>query len=152
MRKVYHAAGNGVQPLVPVFQLSFLSGSPDCKGRKPPTDPCTCHCKRWWLLKKRVLPYMHGFISPPIPLLCMLQIMIAITGLAVWDAHWEMKRLLLWPLVCSPNSAEYSLSGNMAGLEQGPYLLLLLWVNKWCKKAFSNVESNTEIYLLPLCS
>lgn len=87
VRKVYCAAGSGVQPLVPVFQLSFLSGNPDLKGRNTPNDPCTCHCKKWWLLKKRVLPYMHGFISPPIPLLCMLQIMTAITGLAVWDAH-----------------------------------------------------------------
>lgn len=75
-----------------------------------------------------------------------------IVGLAVWDAHWEMKHLFLSPLICSPNSTEFSLSSNMAGLEEGPYLLLLLWVNKYCKKPFSNVESNTEINLLPLCS
>lgn len=87
MRKVYYAAGNGVQPLVPLFQLSFLSGNPDFKGRKTPNDPCTCHCEKRWLLKKRVLPYVHGFISPPFPLVPMLQIMTAITGLAVWDAH-----------------------------------------------------------------
>lgn len=54
MRKVSYAAGNGVQPLVPVFQLSFLSGNPESKGRKTPNDPCTGHCKKWWLLKKGV--------------------------------------------------------------------------------------------------
>lgn len=46
-----------------------------------------CHCKKWWLLKKGVLPYVRGFISPPIPLLCMVQIITALTGLAIWGAH-----------------------------------------------------------------
>lgn len=52
MSKVYYAAGNGVQPLVPVFRLSFLSGNPDFKGRKTPNDPCTCHCKNGGCLRK----------------------------------------------------------------------------------------------------
>lgn len=87
MRKVFCATGNGVQPLIPVFQLSFLSGNADFKGRKTPNDPCTYHCEKWWLLKKRVLTYVRGLISPPIPLLHILQVMTAVTGLVAWDAH-----------------------------------------------------------------
>jgi len=48
IRKVYYTAGNDVQPLVPVFHLSFLSGNPDFKGRKSPNDACTNHYKKKW--------------------------------------------------------------------------------------------------------
>lgn len=66
MRKVSYAAGNGEQPLVPVFQLSFLSGNPESKGRKTPNDPCTGHCKKCWLLKKGVTlsVWLHFSIYP----------------------------------------------------------------------------------------
>lgn len=55
--------------------------------------------------------------------------------LALWDGHWEMKCLFLWPLVFSPNSAQFSFPGNKAKLEEGLYLLLLLWLNT--AKSFS---------------
>lgn len=150
-RKVSCAAGNGVQPLVPVFQLSFLSGNPESKGRKAPNDPCTGHCKEWWLLKNDVTlcVWLHFSTYPS-------SVHFTNSGscyrLALWDGHWGMKCLFLWPLVFSPNSAQLSFPGNKAGLEQGLCLLLLLWVIKHCKKLFSNVESNAEINLLPLCS
>lgn len=36
---------------------------------------------------KRVLPCVSAFISPPIPHLHVLQIVAAVTGLALWDGH-----------------------------------------------------------------
>lgn len=57
-----------------------------------------CTCYKWWQLLQ---DWWHGM-------------------------HTKKWSLFLWSLVCSPNPAEFSLPVNMAGLEEGMHLLLLL--------------------------
>lgn len=95
IRKVSYPAGHGVQPLVPAFQLSFLSGNPDFRGRKSPNDPCTYHWKNGGCLKKGV--YLTCMASS----LHLYSPTAHVTNndgyyrRAMWDAHWEGKLLFL---------------------------------------------------------
>lgn len=118
IRKVSYPAGHGVQPLVPVFQLSFLSGNPDFKGRKSPNDPCTYHYKNGGCLKKRVFT-LHVWLhfSTYIPLLRMLQIMVAITG-ELYGMHAGKGSFSFFNPLSVVLTPEFSYPSNMAGLEE----------------------------------